>query len=170
MRTWRSTYVTFGFALRPMLLPGARARGYERAFSDEWGEAPGPVREATRRAFRAWAEATGLEIVEAGPVTAMIRVAMSPVVKRWGVGLGPPRGYVFHHPKLAGRDWGEGGRLFAHGLHETGHALGLGHAGWRDPRESVMATGWPRRLAAYPSRPTPADVAVIRWGYAIRQR
>ena len=46
MRTWRSTYVTFGFALRPMLLPGARARGYERAFSDEWDEAPEPVREA----------------------------------------------------------------------------------------------------------------------------
>jgi hypothetical protein len=169
---WPGRVIRFGFPADDFEWRGdLRADGYDRPFTYSWEPAPARVADAHRLILATIGDQIGLRFEEVEPEDAQIRVAMSGVVARWGYGFSPGKrqhrsGAVFHHPKLADMDWSPGTRVYCHGLHEVGHAMGLLHA--EDAANSidisVMATDWPDR-EEYPDRMLPYDVSELRAAY-----
>jgi hypothetical protein len=148
-----------------------RAEGYDKPFTDDWEPAPARVVDAHRLIFSTIGDQVGLRFDEVEPEDAQIRVALSPLVARWGYAYHPGKrqhrsGAIFHLPKLAEADWSSGTRVYCHAIHECCHALGLSHAEGdaNNIDVSVMATDWPDR-DDYPDRLLPYDVAALRAAY-----
>lgn len=166
---WPGRLIRYGFPDQSFDWRGdLRADGYEKPFTADWEPAPARVVDAHRLIFATIGDQLGLRFEEVEPEDAQIRVAMSVVVKRWGYSFHAGKrqhrsGAIFHHPKLAEADWSPGTRVYAHGLHECGHAMGLAHSeGEANSIDvSVMATNWPDR-DEYPSVLLPQDISCLR--------